>query len=95
MEESKKFPYKLETGVWSNGKSHPIWCYDKVPAGMVEAKSVKELWYGRPILTECLLEPNKGTYCTDIVRATTINILKERIRQGIPVYVSNTKTQLI
>lgn len=92
MEESKKFPFKLEFGVWWNGKSHPIWCYDKVPAGMVQAKGLRELWFGRPILIECLLGPDKGNYYTDIVRESTIEPLKARLSMGLPIYVSNSKT---
>ncbi len=93
MEESKKYPFRLEIGVWWNGKSHPIWCYDKVPAGMVQAKSLRELWYGRPVLSECLLGPDKGCYYTDIVRESTIEAFKARLQMGIPIYVSNSKTQ--
>ena len=95
MEEGKKFPFKLEIGVWWNGKSHTCWCYDKVPAGMVEVKSLKELWYGRPFLSECLLGPDKGNYYTDIVRETTIEPLKARLRMGIPIYVSNSKVNTL
>ena len=91
MEESKKFPFRLEIGVWWNGKSHPIWCYDKVPAGMIQARSLRELWEGRNFLSECLLGPDKGCYYTGIVRPAVIEALQERLKQGIPIYVSNGK----
>ena len=91
MEESKKFPFRLEIGVWWNGKSHPIWCYDKVPAGMIQARSLRELWEGRNFLSECLLGPDKGCFYTGIVRPAVIESLQERLKQGIPIYVSNGK----
>lgn len=91
MEESKKFPFRLEIGVWWNGKSHPIWCYDKVPAGMIQARSLRELWEGRNFLSECLLGPDKGCFYTGIVRPAVIEALQERLKQGIPIYVSNGK----
>ena len=91
MEESKKFPFRLEIGVWWNGKSHPIWCYDKVPAGMIQARSLRELWEGRNFLSECLLGPDKGCFYTGIVRPAVMEALQERLKQGIPIYVSNGK----
>ena len=91
MEESKKFPFRLEIGVWWNGKSHPIWCYDKVPAGMIQARSLRELWEGRNFLSECLLGTDKGCFYTGIVRPAVIEALQERLKQGIPIYVSNGK----
>ena len=91
MEESKKFPFRLEIGVWWNGKSHPIWCYDKVPAGMIQARSLRELWEGRNFLSECLLGPDKGCFYTGIVRPAVIEALQERLKHGIPIYVSNGK----
>jgi len=91
MEEGKKFPYKLEFGVWWNGKSHPIWVYDKVPEGMRPARSLRELWYGRPVLSVCMLGPDKGLYYTDYVRETTIEAYKCRLEMGIPVYVKDSK----
>ena len=91
MEEGKKFPFRLEIGVWWNGKSHPIWCYDKVPAGMIQARSMRELWEGRNFLSECLLGPDKGCFYTGIVRPAVIKALQERLKQGIPIYVSNGK----
>ena len=91
MEESTKFPFRLEIGVWWNGKYHPIWCYDKVPAGMIQARSLRELWEGRNFLSECLLGPDKGCFYTGIVRPAVIEALQERLKQGIPIYVSNGK----
>ena len=91
MEKSEKFPFRLEIGVWWNGKSHPIWCYDKVPAGMIQARSLRELWEGRNFLSECLLGPDKGCFYTGIVRPAVIEALQERLKQGIPIYVSNGK----
>lgn len=91
MEKSEKFPFRLEIGVWWNGKSHPIWCYDKVPAGMIQVRSLRELWEGRNFLSECLLGPDKGCYYTGIVRPAVIEALQERLKQGIPIYVSNGK----
>lgn len=90
MENGKIFPFKLEIGVWMNGKSHPIWCYDKVPDGMRLA-SLRDLWWGRPILTKVLLGPDEGCFYTEYVRESTIEILKARIEQGIPVYVRDSK----
>ena len=91
MEESKKYPFRLEIGVWWNGKSHPIWCYYRVPDGMAQVSSLRELWEGRHFLSECLTGPDKGCYYTGIVRPAVIEALKARLQQGIPVYVSNTR----
>lgn len=91
MEESRKYPFRLEIGVWWNGKSNPIWCYDRVPDGMVQVKSLRELWEGRHVLSECLLGPDKGCFYTGIVRPAVIEALKARLQQGIPVYVSISK----
>ena len=90
MENNNIYPKKLEIGVWMNGKSHPVWVYDKVPEGMRPATLRDLMWY-RPVLTKVLLGPDKGLYYTDYVRQNTIEVLRERIRQGIPVYVSVSK----
>lgn len=92
METDKTYPFKLEIGAWVNGRSRPVWCYDKVPDGMRPA-TLRDLVWGRPVLTEVLLGPDKGCFYTEYVRQSTIEILRERIRQGIPVFVRDNNQQ--
>lgn len=85
-EKIKKYPYKLEIGVWMNGKSNPIWVYDKVPEGMRPITSLRELWYGRAFLYPSQLSP--GEYITDYMRETDAEAVNWMFSHGIPMYVS-------
>ncbi len=69
-----------------NGRSFPVWKYDGVPDGMRLA-TVRDLWYGRQVLFQLQLGEDAGKYCTSIVRGATVEILKEYIRTGVPIYV--------
>lgn len=89
MEKSKIYPYKLEIGVWMNGKSFPIWVYDKVPEGMRPIKDLRELWYGRAFLYPSQLSP--GEYLVDYMRETDVEAVNYMWAHGIPMYVSDTK----
>ena len=89
MAEMKKFPYKLDFGVWLNGRSMPIWVYDHVPNGMSRVTSLRQLWYGRPFLFASQLKP--GTYMTSYMRDTVIEPVKYMLSHDIPIYVKESK----
>ena len=96
MKDEKSYPYKLDFGVhWPDPsapggyRSLPIWVYDKVPDGMVRVKSLKELWYGRPYLFTCLLNP--GEYMTSYMRDSELEAVKYYLENDIPIYVKPNK----
>ena len=85
MEEGKKYPYKLEFGVWMNGRSLPIWVYDKIPSGMKRVTSIRELWYGRPFLFSSQLFPDK--FITGYMRDSVVESVQYMLSHDIPMYV--------
>lgn len=88
-QKNQKYPYKLEIGVWMNGKSYPIWVYDKVPDGMRRITSLRELWYGRAFLYPSQLTP--GIFLVDYMRETCKEAVNSMWNHDIPMYVSDTK----
>lgn len=95
-ENGKKYPYKLEFGVWrpdnslpEGGRSLPIWVYDKVPEDMVRISSIRELWYWRPFLYASQLFP--GEYLTSYMRDTVVDAVNYMLAHDIPIYVKPRK----
>ena len=81
-------PVKLEFGQWFDGRSHPVWHYKTVPPGMRPA-TPRDLWYGRPILYQVEIGPDKGEWYSGYFAGNSIEPLKERLRLGLPVYVKD------
>lgn len=89
MENAKKYPYKLEFGISLNGRSLPIWVYDKVPEGMRQVRSLRELWYGRAFLYPSQLSP--GEYMTSYMREKDEEAVWSMWKAGLPLYVQDKK----
>lgn len=79
-------PRKLDLRIWHRGRSEPIWCYDSPPEGMVPARG-SDLYRGRPVLYQVRIGPDAGSYYTDFVRDTTLQLLLQMIYDGVPVFV--------
>lgn len=80
-------PVKMEFGHWFNGRSHSLWIYDEVPAGMRPA-ALRDLWPGRQVLYQVEIGPDKGKYYTGFcVGDEHLNALRHKIQNGIPVFV--------
>lgn len=79
-------PQKLDIGIAWNNQVYDIWHYKEVPPGMRPAE-LQDLVWRRQVLYQVQIGPDRGDYYTDIVRPTTINILREMVRTGHPLYV--------
>ncbi len=89
MEKHKKYPYKLDFGVSLNGRILPVWVYDRVPEGMRQVRSLRELWYGRAFLYPSQLSP--GEYLTGYMRRTSEAAVGWMWDNGIPMYVQDRR----
>lgn len=83
----KTYPYKLPFGVQVFGSSMPVWAYDRVPEGMRQIRSIRELWNGRTYLTASALSP--GEYITGYMRPAVRPVLEKLLASGQPVYVKD------
>ncbi len=79
---------KLEFGIHYNGQSYSVWHYKEVPEGMRPAK-LQDLIWRKLVLYQVRIGPHKGEYYTDIVRPKTIDILRDMINSGHPIFVKS------
>ena len=80
-------PVKMEFGHWFDNRSHSLWIYDEIPAGMRPA-TLRDLWPGRQVLYQVETGPDKGKYYTGFcVGEERINALRHKVQNGIPVFV--------
>lgn len=68
------------------GRSWTVWVYDSVPEG-VRLATLQDLRPGRPVLYQARIGPDAGSWYQDWVRPTTIEPLRQMIREGLPLYV--------
>lgn len=81
-------PRKLEFGMWFNGRSHSLWCYDSVPDGMRRARA-NDMHPGRQFLYQVQLGPDAGLYYTGYFAGESMLPILLYIRTGVPVYVKD------
>ena len=80
-------PVKLEFGHWFDNRSHAIWKYDSVPAGMRPA-ALRDLWPGRQVLYQVEIGPDAGKYYTAFcVGEERMHALRDKLQRGIPLFV--------
>lgn len=68
------------------GRSWTVWVYGSIPEG-VRLATILDLRPGRPVLYQARIGPDAGSWYQDWVRRTTIEPLRQMIREGLPVYV--------
>lgn len=87
MEENRKtYPYKKDFCINYNGRSFPVWAYDKVPEGMRRATSMRDFYYGRVFLYRASL-CDSGEYLTEIFRSSVKEAVARFLKDGTEIWV--------
>lgn len=81
----KTYPYKKDFSVIYNGRIYSVWAYDRLPDGMRQVGSMRDLRYGQMILYKTEL-CDAGEYLTEIVRPSIRGVLEDYLKTKRPIY---------
>lgn len=82
---------ELEFGQTYKGNHYSLFCYDRIPAGLVPAETTA-LFEGNRVMYKVEVGPDKGKYYDCIVSSTNHKMLMNKLVRKKEVYVKGYKT---